>query len=133
MMRSPKSRVHRERGQDLAEYAITLPIFLMLLVVIVDLGRITYTYSTMFNAAREAARAGIIDPYDTTEIENRARGSSIGLDPAVLAITINVDEDADTIEVILDYDFQAITPFIDAILPSNPVPLTTRATMQIER
>ncbi len=33
------------RGQDLVEYALLVPITLMCLLMIVDLGRVTYAYS----------------------------------------------------------------------------------------
>jgi hypothetical protein len=132
-MRVATARTSREKGQDLAEFAITLPILLMVLVVIVDLGRITYSYSTIYNAAREAARYGIINPYDTAGIENRALSIAVGLDASTLTITSSIDEDADTIEVIVDHDFLVVTPFADSLLPSNPLPISSRVTMRIER
>ena len=44
-----------ERGQALVEFALVLPIFILLLVAIFDLGRAVFAYNTLTNAAREGA------------------------------------------------------------------------------
>jgi Flp pilus assembly protein TadG len=45
-----------ERGQALLEFALTLPIMLLLLVGILDLGRIVFTRNGMRDGARLVAR-----------------------------------------------------------------------------
>ncbi len=47
--------IHGKHGQSLVEFAILLPVFLLIVVVIFDLGRAVYYYSVIFNAAREGA------------------------------------------------------------------------------
>jgi hypothetical protein len=49
-----------ERGQTLVELALILPIFLMLLVGIFDLGHVVWTNDLVSNAAREGARYSIV-------------------------------------------------------------------------
>jgi Flp pilus assembly protein TadG len=49
------------RGQSLVEFALILPIFVLLLVGVFDVGRAVYAYNTINNAARQAARLAIID------------------------------------------------------------------------
>lgn len=44
------------RGQGLAEFALVLPIFMVLLIGMVDLGRAIWANNSVANAAREAAR-----------------------------------------------------------------------------
>jgi hypothetical protein len=51
----------RSRGQSLVEFALILPIFLLILFGLFDLGRAVYAWSTINNAAREAARELIVD------------------------------------------------------------------------
>jgi TadE-like protein len=46
----------REAGQSLLEFALVIPIFLALLLGIVDVGRAVWANNTVANAAREAAR-----------------------------------------------------------------------------
>src|SRR6188768_107415 len=51
------------RGQALVEFALVLPIFILLLVAIFDLGRAVFAYNTLTNAAREGARIAIVNQY----------------------------------------------------------------------
>lgn len=48
------------RGQALVETALVLPIFLMLLAGIVDMGRAVWATTSLNSAAREAARFAIV-------------------------------------------------------------------------
>jgi Flp pilus assembly protein TadG len=64
-----------DRGQTLVEFALILPIFVLLLVGIFDFGRAIYAYNTISNAAREAVRVAIVDQSCNvigTEAQNRA-------------------------------------------------------------
>ena len=45
-----------ERGASLVETALVLPLLLLLLVGIIDVGRAYYTYISIYNAAREGGR-----------------------------------------------------------------------------
>ena len=46
----------RQRGQGLAEFALVLPVFLLMLLGMVDIGRAVWANNAVANAAREAAR-----------------------------------------------------------------------------
>lgn len=46
---------YREQGQSLVEVALTLPLLLFILSVVLDLGRIYYTFIALEDAANEAA------------------------------------------------------------------------------
>ena len=75
------------RGQTLVEFALILPIFILLLVGIFDFGRAIYAFNTISNAAREAVRVGIVDQSCDvigTEAQNRA-GLGIVWAPTVAA------------------------------------------------
>jgi Flp pilus assembly protein TadG len=50
---------HR-RGQALAEFALVIPIFLVVLFATIDAGRFVYTANALGNSAREAARVGSV-------------------------------------------------------------------------
>jgi len=49
-----------DRGQTLVEFALIVPILVMLLVGIFDLGHVLWTNDALSNAAREAARFAIV-------------------------------------------------------------------------
>jgi len=52
----PRRQHRRLRGQSLVEFALILPIFLLVLFGLVDMGRAVYANSTLSQASREAAR-----------------------------------------------------------------------------
>lgn len=58
-MRAAKPAAHRERGASLVEFALVLPLFLLLVGGMVDFGRAFYTQVTLTNAAREGARSAM--------------------------------------------------------------------------
>jgi Flp pilus assembly protein TadG len=64
MQRLTKSMILNKRkyrflkAQAIVEFAIALPILLMLLVGILEVGRMVFVYSAVNNASREAARYG---------------------------------------------------------------------------
>ena len=55
-------RRQRSRGQALVEFALALPIFLMLMMAVFDLGRAIYMYNGVAQAARELARVTSVYP-----------------------------------------------------------------------
>jgi len=69
------------RGQTLVEFALILPIFLLLLVGIFDLGRAIYAYNTVNNAAREGGRLAIVDQTES-DIQARAAQHAASLQVA---------------------------------------------------
>jgi hypothetical protein len=75
------------RGQSLVEFAIVSIVLLMLILGIIEMGRLLFVYSVVSNAAQEGVRYGIIRPqdmYSASERQTRvARGTTI---PIVVAV-----------------------------------------------
>lgn len=76
-------RRHKQIGQTLVEFAITLPVLLLLLFGTIEFGRAFQAWVTLENAAREAAR------YTTTGQYDRDKYDLFGLFPCTVA---NFDE-----------------------------------------
>jgi Flp pilus assembly protein TadG len=75
-MLSPTHRFTRHRhthGQGLVEFALMLPILLLLLVGVFDLGRAFHALITLNNAGREAARYGTLHPSDLNGMRDAAQ------------------------------------------------------------
>jgi Flp pilus assembly protein TadG len=70
--RGATSPPRRQRGQSLVEFALIAPVFLVLLLMAVDFGRLFFTYIQVSNAAREAAAYGAAQPTDTVGMQARA-------------------------------------------------------------
>lgn len=132
----------RTRGQSLVEFALVLPIFLVLLSGMVDFGMALYTNITLMNATREGARLGIIAP-DATSIESRVRAMATGLNQADLTVSTTCREQSgsswiactaplwqpgDSMVVTADYTYHMIWP----LAFGNSIPLTTKVEMRIE-
>lgn len=56
---APRGR--RPRGQALAEFALVFPVFFLVLMGMIDGGRLVYTDATLSQAAREAARVAAVE------------------------------------------------------------------------
>ena len=118
---SPRNGVHRpnskrgsrERGQSLVEFALVLPVFLILIFGIVDFGLGLRAWITITNAAREGARVGAVRG-DCEAIENQVISTSGGLITSADQITIEpADCDGtagDSVRVTVEYEYDLITP-----------------------
>ena len=51
------------RGQGLVEFALVLPLILLVIIVFIELGRIVYFYSALNNAVREGARYVVVNQF----------------------------------------------------------------------
>lgn len=60
--RDPFRRVRTRRGQAMVEFALAIPIFLLMLIAVFDIGRGIYTYNGLSEAAREISRITAVYP-----------------------------------------------------------------------
>jgi len=72
MARMNNTHQHKEQGQSLIEFAISLVIILLLLAGVVDLGRAFFAYIIIRDAAQEGAVYGAIHA-DHSDLENLIR------------------------------------------------------------
>jgi Flp pilus assembly protein TadG len=75
-----------ERGQDAVEFAIMLPLLLLVMLGVADFGRVMYSAITITNAAREGARFHSLNPANAAgtfeAVVAEAAGSGIDLSAA---------------------------------------------------
>jgi len=132
-----------ERGQSLVEYALVLPILLLLLLGIMEFGIAVFNYNTIANAAREGARYGIVHWRDTDKGETGIREAALaltsGLDQGALEIVPTWPEDPTwpegkgVVRVEVTYESQLITGMIIEAVGGDPtLSLSAVATMQLE-
>jgi len=130
------SLLRREHGQDLVEYAVVMPVVLLLIFGIVQFALVVLTYNTLSDAAREGARLGVVgqNADNPTLIRNRvyAYTDTAGLDRAGLTVTPTKATDTATgelmIKVQVDYNLALILP----VFNPNPIPLRAVSTKLIE-
>lgn len=121
-------RTFHSRGQELLEFALILPIFLLLAFGILDLGLATYSYSSLQSAAREGARYAIVNACNDAGTIAYVQGRALGLDPTDVTVQAPVWTE-DTVEVTVLYDYQLLTPFVGAFIPGGSVTMRSSSTM----
>lgn len=67
LKRQPKSRNQKQIGQALVEFSLILPILLIIVLGIIDFGRILFIYSNVAGSARDAARQATLTGTHPTE------------------------------------------------------------------
>jgi len=84
-MRRPGLRRDRPagHGQALVEFAFVLPIFLMILMILFDFGRVVYAQYTITQDAREASRVAIVGAEDSLTKYAAIRAAALGMSPGV--------------------------------------------------
>ena len=137
----PDSR-ERERGSAMVETAITIPLLLMVMVGIFEVGRAYETWQVLTNAAREGARMAVT-PSSTEEVTTaliRQYMANGQLDKSATATvvvnktaSINAGGTAVSASLVtVDYPFEFIMlqPVVRLVAPGATVggPLTMRAT-----
>jgi len=104
--------LNREEGVSLAEFALILPVFLALVLGMIDLGQGFNTYIGMLNATREGAIWLARNPDDLNGMNTRITKelSRMGLSPGDLTITRTPEkqsyESGDIVTVTLEYSYQ---------------------------
>ncbi|HEX7069348.1 MAG TPA: TadE family protein [Rhodothermales bacterium] len=128
----------RGNGQSLVEFALVLPVFLLLIFGIIDLGRGVYAYNTIQNAAREAVRVAIVDQNEDV-ILKEAQDHAVGLgltaddvtlsflEPDTLAAPCNTPIAISCeVEILVDYRFTPATPIIGNLIGSIDMSAASR-------
>lgn len=133
---SPRRSWFSELGVALVETAVVLPIFLLIVFGLVEMGRLFQTYSTVQHAAREGARFAITGRDDIVSgnrlesIKEVAEERAVGLPGDVTVAVRSFEDSADTtptendagdacqlVEVEVEYDFTFVVPLISALVP----------------
>jgi Flp pilus assembly protein TadG len=64
-------RLRSEEGAQLVEFALVLPLLLLVVLGIAEFGFIFQRYEVLTNAAREGARIAVLPGYATADVEAR--------------------------------------------------------------
>ncbi len=110
-------RKHEEKGQALVEFALLVPIFLILMFAIVDFGMGFYSWITVTNGAREGARLGAVLA-SADEITDRVYDSVVLADEDTkMTVTVTNAQGApgESVVVQVDYDYDFMTPLAGLI------------------
>ena len=117
-------------GQAIVEFALVLPIFVLLVFGAIEFGRAYYDLHLLTNAAREGARYGIVNEGDATGVQNAVSNLTAGMNISFPPSTVTFN--SDTIVVYLEFDFEAASPVLGILTGTNTWTLSSTATMEGE-
>jgi hypothetical protein len=118
--RKRRSDRHGDRGAAAVEFALVLPILVLIIFGIVDFGRLLHAQIVVSEAAREATRVAAL--VTESAAVARADEAAASLDPTGAAITTDFvercpatpDPARDT-KLTVSYDFKFVTPVFLAL------------------
>ncbi len=123
----------QERGQALVEFALVLPLFLLLLFGLIEMSILGYSFISVNNAARTGVRVASVGKDDATII-TAITGSMI-LDTATMTIEISPPYDerlsGQAVTVNISYPVPLIVPIVEGIFP-NPFTIEASLSMRLE-
>lgn len=126
----------KEKGQSLVEMALLLPVLLLMLLGLLDFGRVYYAMVAMNDAAQEGAAYAAMHPNDP-KIRERATAASTGLitiQPENVTVVLPPPDSLQAgapVTVIVSYDFTFYTPVAQSFFGDNTVTLQAQATNAI--
>lgn len=140
MIESRIRRFRRDDGAAAVEFALVLPLLLILVFGIIDFGRLMYTANTLTSAVREGARfASVQEVLDFSAVQDHMQPyMSVGLggtplDASAITMTDGVDvSGVHNVTIGAVYDFNAITPFAN-LVGMGSITLSPEATFRWER
>jgi Flp pilus assembly protein TadG len=149
-----KTRADAERGAALVEFALAVPLLLVVIAGIVDFGLVYQRYEVITNAAREGARLASLPGYDATDVEARVRayvaqglsmsntsgvmppsGTPKGVDVSYVDLTVSgVDVPTAVVTVNYQHNFLLLGPLLSLINGSwgGSITLTSSSQMRLE-
>lgn len=131
-------RCHRRYpGQGLVEFALVLPVFLLLTLGVVEMGWLLYNNHTLTNAAREGARYAMVNGERSgndsapSEIHAIVTDHADGL-PGSITTEVepeDIGEPGSQVTVRAYYDYQ---PLVGVVVGISPFQLSSESTVIVQ-
>ena len=109
------------KGQALVEFVLILPIFILILLVIVDFGNILYSKNQLENNSTDIVRL-VLNGEDVLDFSSRYPDYEISLE----------DTQNQYREINITQKIKIITPFLDRVL-GNPCVIKTKRVIPIRQ
>ena len=156
----PRARAS-SRGQSLVEFALVIPIIVLLIAVFIEIGRAVYSFNTIANAARQGARVAVVNQLpDVTDCDESRpiedpyephwsiigcallAGKTLGLSPANVSVAYATPPSttlscAPTLHVgclatvTVTFNYSISTPFVSRFI--GPIAMSQTSEMPVER
>lgn len=137
-MRRNKGGERRESGQSTVEMALTLPLLLLLICGMMEMGWLASTRLVMDNITREGVRAGIVatsPTANTADVTDRINEMKPAYMTGPLTITITYSNPTNFrdggITVVTTYDLPTLTPLTAFLTEDGTFHLRSSCTMKM--
>ena len=132
-MRTIRAILKKKRGQAIVEFALILPVFILILLGIMEFGLVFHQYLVVTAASREGARvaalggsdAGTLTMVNTSAVSNNAGQLTTTITPANRV-------KGQTVSVQVTNPVTIRAPLIAQVFPQNPFPVTGTTIMRVE-
>ena len=129
-----------EKGQALVEFALLVPILVLLVFAIVDFGMGFYSWIAITNGAREGARLGVVAGTQAEIVDRVATTVDLTNEASNMTVTVTnaQGQPGESVVVRVDYDYVFITPlaglvqFMSGGVIGPTLAMSTTATMRLE-
>lgn len=118
-----------EKGQGLVEFALVVPILLLLLVAIVDVGWFVFAKTNLNNAAREGARVYAV--HDDVDQATTAAASYLNFLNGNYSISFAKTAQVDNNQAGICTVSSRVSPLVGLIY-SGPIDIEAKAQMRLE-
>lgn len=126
-----RKKLKESRGQAIVELAILLPVLLLILLGILEFGRVFSSYMIITHASREGARVGAVGGSDL-DVQNTVSNNTATLDSTNMTVTIlDGGNRGEPFTVKVGYDIKLVTPLIGVIV-GDPLHMEAETSMRIE-
>lgn len=125
---------NKKKGQSLVEFALILPILLLIVVGIIEFGILMSSYLIVQNTARDAVRQISVGAVDSA-VFTTVRQNAVGIDRNQLSFTATPSSATRTrgnpVTVTTTYNHQILTPLLSVVLGTT-LQWQVSATMRLE-
>jgi hypothetical protein len=117
------------KGATAAEFALLLPVLMLLFSAIIQYGTLMFTYNTMISAARSGARAASIAGVAEADVETTVRNMLPGwVSPGAVEVVSTPTNDGLGVRVVVTVPSETAT-----VLRYGPMPATISASVEMAR
>jgi Flp pilus assembly protein TadG len=125
-----RNLIDKRNGQSLVEFALVLPIFLLIVLGIVEFGRLWETVNVLTSAAREGVRVAAVTGPDGSQVQSAAQNLLSAANITGATISISGPSGANEVSVTVQMTYVPITgSFIPGI---GSLSLSRTSTMRWE-
>ena len=124
--------IRGEKGQSLVEFALVLPVLVLLVIGMIEFGRVLNVWLIVGNGAREGARYAAVGLSEAKVIQ-KVKDFCPTLDPGSLVIEVTGAQGPRGTPVTVRVEHAIdIIPLFRPMFPENPFPVSAEAVMTLE-